>query len=151
MKAIIQRVKNASVKVNNNITGSIGQGLLILLGVANGDDEKDAEVLSAKISSLRIFSDENDKMNLSLKDISGEILVISNFTLCGDCKHGRRPFFGDAAKPDIANRLYEYFCTCLLSNGAPKLEKGVFGADMQVSLVNDGPVTMQIDSKELKK
>lgn len=151
MKAIIQRVKNASVEVDGNIVGKIRQGLLIFLGVASNDDEKDAQVLSAKISNLRIFSDENDKMNLSLKDISGEALVVSNFTLCGDCRHGRRPFFGDAAQPDLANSLYEYFCTCFGNNDIKKIEKGIFGADMQVSLINDGPVTMQINSEELKK
>ena len=149
MKAVIQRVTECQVIVGSETVGSIADGFLILLGVENGDTEKDAEKLSAKISVLRIFTDENDKMNLSLQDIDGEVLTVSNFTLSADCRKGRRPNFINAEKPDRANELYEYFCECMLKNGIKKVEKGVFGADMKVSLVNDGPVTIIIDSREL--
>lgn len=151
MKAIIQRVSTASVKVEEEIKGEIAQGFLILLGVAQGDDEREAEILAKKIAGLRIFTDENDKMNLSLLDIGGSALVISNFTLCADCSHGRRPSLIAAARPETAEPLYEYFCQKLSDNGVKKVERGVFGADMKVSLVNDGPVTIEINSKDLKK
>ena len=151
MKAILQRVSNASVEVDGNIAGQIGNGFLILLGVEAEDEKSDAEILAKKISGLRIFTDENDKMNLSLDDIDGEILVISNFTLCADCSHGRRPSYIAAARPDKAKPLYEYFCEKLLECGVKKVEKGIFGADMKVSLLNDGPVTLDINSKDLKK
>lgn len=151
MKAVIQRVTNASVTVEGEIKGSIESGFLILLGVENGDNELEAETLSAKIAGLRIFTDENDKMNLSLLDIGGSALVISNFTLCADSRKGRRPNFSNAAMPDIANSLYEYFCECLRKNGIVKVEQGIFGADMKVQLLNDGPVTLVIDSKDLAK
>lgn len=149
MKAVIQRVTECKVTVGSETVGSIAHGFLILLGVENGDTKKDAEKLSAKISVLRIFTDENDKMNLSLQDIDGEVLAVSNFTLSADCRKGRRPNFINAEKPDRANELYEYFCECMLKNGIKKVEKGVFGADMKVSLVNDGPVTIIIDSRDL--
>ena len=149
MKTIIQRVSSADVTVDNSVVGSIEQGLLVLLGVEQGDDEYEADLLANKIANLRIFSDENDKMNLSLLDIKGEALVISNFTLCGDCKKGRRPFFGDAALPAEAQPLYDYFCTKLSECGVKKVDKGIFGADMKVRLLNDGPVTISINSKEL--
>ena len=149
MKAVIQRVSECKVTVGGEAVGSITNGFLILLGVENGDTEKDAEKLSAKISGLRIFTDENDKMNLSLQDIDGEVLAVSNFTLSADCRKGRRPNFINAEKPEKANVLYEYFCECMLKNGIKKVEKGVFGADMKVSLVNDGPVTIIIDSRDL--
>ena len=122
-----------------------------MLGVEAEDEKSDADILAKKISGLRIFTDENDKMNLSLDDIDGEILVISNFTLCADCSHGRRPSFIAAARPDKAKPLYEYFCEKLLECGVKKVEKGIFGADMKVSLLNDGPVTLDINSKDLKK
>lgn len=150
MKAVVQRVAQAQVTVDENLAGEIGQGFLILLGVEDGDSARDAEVLAAKISGLRIFKDENDKMNLALNDIDGGALVISNFTLCADCRKGRRPNFIGAAKPPQAKELYEYFCNCLQKNGISQVEKGMFGADMKVSLLNDGPVTVIIDSKELK-
>ena len=149
MKAVIQRVSECKVTVGGETVGSIANGFLILLGVENGDTEKDAEKLSAKISVLRIFTDENDKMNLSLQDIDGEVLAVSNFTLSADCRKGRRPNFINAEKPDRANELYEYFCECMLKNGIEKVEKGIFGEDMKVSLVNDGPVTIIIDSRDL--
>lgn len=151
MKAVIQRVTNASVSVDGEIKGSIESGFLILIGVENGDNELEAKTLAAKIAGLRIFTDENDKMNLSLLDIGGSALVISNFTLCADSRKGRRPNFSNAAMPDIANSLYEYFCECLRENGVAKVERGVFGADMKVQLLNDGPVTLVIDSKDLAK
>lgn len=151
MKAILQRVSNARVDIENKTVGQIEKGFLILLGVENGDEQRDAEVLAAKISGLRIFTDENDKMNLSLTDVGGGVLVISNFTLCADCSHGRRPSFIAAARPETAEPLYEYFCRKMTDNGISRVEKGVFGADMQVSLINDGPVTIEINSKDLKK
>ncbi|WP_405352661.1 D-aminoacyl-tRNA deacylase [Ruminococcus sp.] len=150
MKAILQRVTFAEVKVDEKAVGKIDNGFLILLGVAEGDTEKEADALSAKVATLRVFTDENDKMNLSLADIDGEVLVISNFTLYADCSHGRRPNFMKAAKPDIAEPLYEYFCKKMSDNGVRKVEKGIFGADMKVSLLNDGPVTIDIDTRDLK-
>ena len=149
MKAVIQRVSQCSVTVDGNITGQIGAGFLILLGVENGDTRADADKLAAKIAVLRVFTDENDKMNLSLLDTSGEVLVVSQFTLCADCRKGRRPNFINAEKPDRANELYEYFCECMLKNGIKKVEKGIFGEDMKVTLINDGPVTIIIDSRDL--
>ena len=151
MKAILQRVSDARVDIENKTVGQIEKGFLILLGVENGDEQRDADVLTAKISGLRIFTDENDKMNLSLADVGGGVLVISNFTLCADCSHGRRPSFIAAARPETAEPLYEYFCKKMTDNGISRVEKGVFGADMQVSLTNDGPVTIEINSKDLKK
>lgn len=149
MKAIVQRVKSAQVDIEGKTVGKIGNGFLILLGVRQGDDERHAKVLADKISTLRIFTDENDKMNLSLKDIGGSALIISNFTLYADCSHGRRPSFISAARPETAEPLYEYFCDVVSGNDI-HVEKGVFGADMQVSLINDGPVTIDIDTKDLK-
>lgn len=151
MLAVLQRVSGASVTVDGEIKGQIDTGFLILLGVNAQDTEKDADVLAAKIAGLRVFTDENDKMNLSLGDVGGGVLVISNFTLCADCRKGRRPSFINAARPELAEPLYGYFCEQLASNGVSKVEKGVFGADMKVNLVNDGPVTIAIDSKELIK
>lgn len=150
MKAVIQRVLNAQVTVGGECRGKTGKGFLVLLGVAQGDTQDDARALAAKIAGLRVFTDENDKMNLSLADVGGGVLVISNFTLCGDCRKGRRPNFIAAAKPALAKELYGYFCGCLLQSGIASVETGEFGADMQVSLLNDGPVTLIIDSKELK-
>ena len=146
MKAVIQRVANASVTVDGEVKGSIESGFLILLGVENGDNESEAKTLAAKIAGLRIFTDENDKMNLSLKDVNGELLIVSQFTLYANCKEGNRPSFVEAAKPDIAIPLYEYFvseCKKII----PVVETGIFGADMKVDLLNDGPVTIIMDSK----
>lgn len=150
MKAVIQRVTHASVKVDGKTVGSCGQGFLILLGVMAGDDEKESDKLVNKTVNLRIFEDENGKMNLSSLDIGGEMLVVSQFTLCADCTHGRRPSFTPSAPPDEANRLYEYFVRRLKENGISHVETGVFGADMKVELLNDGPVTIILDSSELK-
>ena len=150
MKAVIQRVAHASVVVDDKTVGSCERGYLILLGVAQGDTEIDAELLCKKIAALRIFRDENDKMNLSVRDIDGEALVISQFTLMANYRHGNRPDFLESAKPEDANRLYEYFVE-LLSRELRRVEKGIFGADMKVSLLNDGPVTICMDSEVLKK
>lgn len=147
MRAVIQRVSRASVKVEGEITGSIGRGILLLLGVGKDDSEQDALYLVEKTLNLRIFEDENDKMNLSLTDIAGELLVVSQFTLYGDTRRGRRPSFIDAAPPETANRLYEFFvveCRRIL----PRVETGKFQAMMDVELVNDGPVTILIDTKK---
>ena len=149
MKAVLQRVKNASVTVDGALISEIGQGLLVLLGVADGDTERDADVLASKISNLRIFSDADDKMNLLT--VGGEMLVVSQFTLCANCVKGRRPDFFSAAKPDEANRLYLYFCERIKNEGVATVKTGEFGADMQVELLNDGPVTILLDSGELKK
>jgi len=151
MKAILQRVTFARVEVDGKLVGEIGQGFLILLGVTQEDDRKEAEVLANKVAGLRVFTDENDKMNLALADIGGEVLVISNFTLCANCSHGRRPSFVEAARPEQAEPLYEYFCQLLREAGVQKVAQGVFGADMAVSLLNDGPVTIDINSKDLKR
>ena len=146
MKAVIQRVLNSSVSVDGEIKGSIGKGFNVLLGVMDGDGEAQADLLAAKISKLRVFEDENGKMNKGILDIGGEILVISQFTLCADIKKGNRPSFTDSAPPDEANRLYEYFCSKLLENGVSKVETGVFAADMKVEIMNDGPVTIVMDT-----
>lgn len=151
MKAVIQRVKNANVKVDGNIIGEIGDGLLVLLGVYEDDTGFDTEILASKTANLRIFCDRDDKMNLSVKDIDGEILVISNFTLCADTKKGNRPSFIMAKEPTAAEEEYEKFCRLLAENGVKKVEKGSFGADMKVSLLNDGPVTVILDTTIWRK
>ena len=151
MKAVLQRVTHAAVDVGGDRVGEIESGLLVLLGVAEGDTERDADVLAAKIANLRIFSDEQGKMNLSLLSVGGGMLVVSQFTLCASCAHGRRPDFFGAAKPQEAERLYLYFCERMKEEGVHRVAAGVFGADMQVSLVNDGPVTIILDSGELKR
>ena len=150
MIAVLQRVKRASVVVEGEIVGKCGHGLCILLGVAREDTEEDAKALVQKLVELRIFCDENDKMNLSLKDIGGELLVVSNFTLLAAYRKGRRPDFFGAAQPEEANRLYEYFCS-LCENDVSSVEKGIFGADMELTIVNDGPVTIVMDSNVLLK
>ncbi len=150
MRVVLQRVKECNVKVDNKIVGEISQGFLLLLGVKDGDSQQDAIKLAKKISGLRIFTDNDDKMNLSLGDIDGSILVVSNFTLYADCSHGRRPSFIKAARPEISEPLYEFFCEQLIENGISNVQRGIFGADMEVSLINDGPVTMVIDSEDLK-
>lgn len=151
MKAVIQRVAYASVTVEGELINEIGKGFLVLVGICQGDTKSDADLLAAKISGLRIFEDENGKMNLPLSSVNGEILAISNFTLYADCRKGKRPSFINAALPHEASPLYDYFCTKLNENGVPSVKKGVFGADMKVSLLNDGPITIVIKSEELKK
>ena len=150
MKAVLQRVKHAAVAVDGETVGQCGEGLMILLGVANGDTEEDARLLANKICNLRIFTDENDKMNLSVKNIDGEALVISQFTLMANYKHGNRPDYLESAPPAEANRLYEYFAD-LISAELRHVGKGIFGAHMEVSLLNNGPVTICMDSEVLKK
>lgn len=151
MKAIIQRVANAKVDVDSKTVGNIGQGFIILLGICDSDTESSAELLARKTAALRIFCDENDKMNLSLLDVGGEALVISNFTLCADTKKGNRPSFINAMEPQKANKLYNYYCEKLKENGVKNIEKGIFGADMKVSLLNDGPVTIVLDTEIWEK
>lgn len=150
MKAVIQRVSYSSVVIDGKEVGKTDKGLMILLGVERGDTKADADKLIKKIPVLRIFEDEDGKMNLSCLDISGEILVVSQFTLCADCSHGRRPSFTASAPPDIANELYMYFVDELRKAGVQKVDTGEFGADMKVSLLNDGPVTIILESRELK-
>ena len=145
MKAVIQRVREAKVEVDGKTVGQIGRGILLLLGVEKGDGERDADWLAEKIGNLRIFEDEKGKMNLSVKEIAGELLAVSQFTLAGNCAKGRRPSFDSAAPPEEANRLYEYFVGKLRGLGLP-VETGVFQAMMQVSLTNDGPVTFILES-----
>ncbi len=151
MRAVLQRVTHAAVSVGDRIVGAIDKGLLILLGVVDGDTPRDAEVLADKIANLRIFSDDDGRMNLSALSVGGSALVISQFTLCADCSHGRRPDFFSAAKPAIAEELYLYFCERMKAAGISAVEKGIFGADMQVELLNDGPVTILLDTKDMKK
>ena len=146
MRVVVQRVKHASVTINGTVNGKINNGFLVLLGVQSTDSEQDVDYLVKKVTNLRIFSDENDKMNLSLKDVNGELLIVSQFTLYANCKEGNRPSFVEAAKPDIAIPLYEYFvseCKKII----PVVETGIFGADLKVDLLNDGPVTIIMDSK----
>lgn len=151
MKAVIQRVSKASVTVDGELVSNIGKGYLILLGVMDDDKEADAEVLARKTSTLRVFEDEEGKMNLDIQNIQGEILAVSQFTLCADVKKGNRPSFTRSAHPDRANELYEYFCDKLIENGVKNVQKGVFGADMKVELLNDGPVTILYDSEIWRK
>lgn len=146
MRAVVQRVTNADVKIDGRVNGKIDDGLLVLLGVGNGDTEEDMKYIADKIIKLRIFSDEKDKMNLSLEDVGGSMLVISQFTLYGDCSHGRRPYFGNAMEPVSANEMYEKFVAYIREQGI-HTETGEFGADMKVSLTNDGPVTIILESK----
>lgn len=144
MKALIQRVKSASVTIDGELYSKIGKGLLVFLGVEKEDTVENCEKLSQKVLNLRIFEDENDKMNLSVNDVKGEILVVSQFTLCGDCKKGTRPSFDKAAHPDIAVKLYEDFVEKIRSSGL-KTETGKFRAMMDVELINDGPVTFMVE------
>ncbi len=146
MKAVIQRVQSACVRVDGNTVGEVSTGYLVLLGVMDGDTEREADVLASKTALLRVFEDENGKMNRSVLDIDGEILVVSQFTLCADVKKGNRPSFTPSAKPEEANRLYEYFMQQLKAQGVRKVEHGSFGADMKVTLLNDGPVTILFDT-----
>ena len=144
MKLVIQRVKNAQVEVEGNVVGKIGKGFLVLLGVTHTDTKEQADHLVKKLCKLRVFTDENDKMNLGLKDVNGQLLIVSQFTLYADCTGGNRPSFTEAAKPEQANELYEYFCSECEKNQV-HVEKGIFGADMKVDLLNDGPVTIILE------
>lgn len=144
MKALIQRVKRASVTIEGKLFSSIDNGLLVFLGVQKSDTNDNADKLAQKLVNLRIFEDENEKMNLSLKDVGGQMLVVSQFTLCGDCKKGTRPSFDNAEHPDKANKLYEYFVSQIKNQGI-ETQTGSFGAMMDVELINDGPVTFMVE------
>jgi D-tyrosyl-tRNA(Tyr) deacylase len=150
MKALIQRVTKSKVIIDRKVVGEIGKGYVILLGVKEGDSEKEADLIAEKIINLRVMSDENDKMNLSIKDADGEILVVSQFTLYADTTGGRRPSFIRAAKPELAEKLYLYFIDKLKQLGVKNVQTGEFGAYMTVEIVNDGPVTIMLDTEELK-
>ena len=151
MKAVIQRVTKASETVNGELISEIGKGYLVLLGVMDDDTEADAEITAKKTASLRIFEDEDEKMNLDILNVGGEVLAVSQFTLCADVKKGNRPSFIRSAAPDRANELYELYCSKLLENGVKNVQKGIFGADMKVELLNDGPVTILYDSEIWRK
>lgn len=146
MKAVIQRVLESSVSVDGVTVGESGRGYMILLGVMKGDTDEQARLLARKTAALRIFEDENGKMNLSILETGGDVLAVSQFTLCADYKKGNRPSFTLSETPDEAKRLYDLFCDELKANGIGRVEKGVFGADMKVSLINDGPVTICFDT-----
>ena len=148
MRAVVQRVLNAGVTVDGECVGRIGRGYLVLLGVGHGDTRAEADKLWGKLRGLRINEDENGKTNLALADVDGEVLVVSQFTLFADCRHGRRPSFTDAGAPDVANELYEYFLT-LVREDVEHVAHGIFGADMKVDLVNDGPFTIVLDTDSL--
>lgn len=147
MKTVIQRVSSADVTVDGHVVGRIGSGFMILFGAGQGDTEEEADYIARKTARMRIFSDENGKMNLCLKDIGGGALVISQFTLYADCRHGNRPGFTDAESPERAEQLYDYFCERLGEEAGITVEKGIFGAHMEVSLVNDGPVTILLEKE----
>ena len=147
MRAVVQRVASSRVTVDERVTGEVKKGLLVLLGVTHDDTSKDVDYMVDKVINLRIFEDENDKMNLSLKDIGGEVMAVSQFTLYGDARKGRRPSFSDAARPDVANPLYEEFVEKLRAQGIT-VGTGEFGAHMMVELTNDGPVTILLESKK---
>ena len=144
MRAVVQRVSSSKVTVDGEVTGEINKGLLVLLGVTHEDTSKDVDYIIDKVLNLRIFEDENEKMNLSLKDVEGKLLIVSQFTLYGNCNDGNRPSFIEAARPKEAIPLYEYFCDECAKNGI-EVQKGIFGADMKVQLLNDGPVTIVIE------
>ncbi len=144
MKLVVQRVSNAKVEVDNQVVGTIEKGYLVLLGVTHTDTKETADYLVKKLCNLRVFEDENGKMNLNLKQVGGSLLIVSQFTLYGDCSEGNRPSFTNAAKPEMANELYEYFCHECEKNNI-KVEKGVFGAHMEVQLLNSGPVTIILE------
>lgn len=148
MKLVVQRVKNANVVIENKTVGEIKQGFMVLLGVAPTDTKEIADFLVQKLIKLRVFEDENQKMNLSIQDIDGELLIVSQFTLYADCNHGNRPSFIGAAAPDMANELYQYFVEQCKKQNIKKVATGEFGADMQVSLQNDGPVTIILEKDE---
>ena len=147
MRCVVQRVSRASVTVEGKITGQVEKGYMVLVGLEQGDAEQDVRYCADKVAGLRVFEDENGKMNRSVKDVGGAVLAVSQFTLLGDARHGRRPSFSNAARPEEANALYEAFCQALRAENI-RVETGVFQTDMQVELVNDGPVTILLDSRK---
>ncbi len=149
MRAVVQRVSSGTVEVSGNITGEIKQGVLVYLGVGKGDTENDADYLAEKIINLRIFEDDQGKMNLSLLDVKGEALIVSQFTLYGDCRRGRRPSFSDAAPPEVGEKLFKYFVDIMKNKYGISVQTGVFREYMMVKSVNEGPVTMLLDSSKL--
>lgn len=148
MRFVIQRVKKSAVEVDNKIVGKINKGFLVLIGITHDDNKEIADVMIKKLLNMRVFNDKDNKMNLALKDVNGELLLVSQFTLYADCKKGNRPSFIDAAKPAYANELYEYIVEKCKEDGH-NVQTGIFGEDMKVELVNDGPVTIVLDSKDL--
>lgn len=150
MRVVLQRVLSASVECENKIVSEIGKGFMIILGVKKNDTQEEADTLASKIAGLRVFSDENGKMNLAINDVGGDAIVVSNFTLYADCSHGKRPSFFDAERPNQANELYEYFIKRLKFYGVSNVGTGVFGGDMQVRIQNDGPVTIILDTDDWK-
>ena len=151
MRVIVQRVQSSRVEIDGEVSGEIGQGLMVLLGITEGDGQEQCDFLADKLVHLRIFTDEQEKMNLSLQDINGEMLIVSQFTLYGDCKKGRRPSFVAAARPETAIPLYEYFIDAVKRRGVNKVATGQFGADLQVYIQNDGPVTLMLDTDEIMR
>lgn len=151
MRAVVQRVSSASVKIDGNVKGEIDKGFMVLLGVMQGDTQEQVDILAKKIFNMRVFEDENEKMNLSLSQVDGNMLIISQFTLGADCSHGNRPSFINAARPEVAIPLYESFVATMQGLIGKTVATGEFGADMKVSLCNDGPVTIIIDTEDLKK
>ena len=151
MRVIVQRVQSSRVEIDGEVSGEIGQGLMVLLGIAEGDGQEQCDFLADKLVHLRIFTDEQEKMNLSLQDINGEMLIVSQFSLYGACKKGRRPSFVAAARPETAVPLYEYFIDAVKRQGVKKVATGQFGADMQVYIQNDGPVTLMLDTDEIMR
>jgi len=151
MKAVLQCCTSGSVTVDGEVKGAIGRGYVVLVGITTQDTQAEARLLAEKCAGLRVFEDQNGKLNLSVKDINGEMLVISNFTLCADARHGRRPSYINAARPENALPLYEYFVNCLRQLGVSNVETGVFGAEMKVDICNHGPVTLVLDTDELTK
>lgn len=147
MKLLVQRVSSAKVDVDSKTVGKINKGFLVLIGVTHTDTKEIADYLVKKLCNLRVFKDENSKMNLSIKDVDGELLIVSQFTLYADCQHGNRPSFVNSAKPDMANELYEYFVERCIKE-VKNVETGIFGADMKVSLLNDGPVTIMLEKED---
>ncbi len=151
MKAVYQRVSRASVTVDEKVISCIADGVLLFVGICDGDTETEAALLANKVAQLRVFCDENDKMNLSVLDIGGSVLAVSQFTLCANTKHGRRPDFFEAAHPSIAKPLFDAFIDALRAAGVPDVQTGEFGADMKVDLLNDGPVTLVLNTDDWKK
>jgi len=148
MRAVVQRVKRAEVRVNGSVTGRIEKGILVFLGVGEEDEDRDLEYMAEKVANLRIFEDEEGKMNLSVLDVNGQALVVSQFTLYGDCRKGRRPSYSTAARPEKARSMYEDFMDILRREYGLHVEAGIFQAEMEVDLINDGPVTLLIDSRK---